>query len=246
MGIVRCRAIESPPDAGSAEGITRLCRRHFYAQLATQELQRPSMRRNTYRMIRGIAAMVLAAFISGLGACNYAPAPNGAYDASSDSNGLPAVSLIDQNGNQVSLASFKGKPVLIDFIYTSCPGPCSVLTSKLVSVAQNLGPRLGPQVEMISLSIDPEHDTPKALKDYAQRLGADRSGWLFLTGKPEDVERVLAAYNLRRMREADGSVTHMETLFLLGPDGHQRRIYNGIEVKPAVMSAEAGELASRG
>jgi len=203
------------------------------------------MQSSTYGVVRGIAAMVLAVFVSGLGACNYAPAPNGAYDASSDTNGLPAVSLTDQNGKQVSLASFKGKPVLIDFIYTSCPGPCSVLTSKLVSVAQDLGSRLGPQVEMLSLSIDPEHDTPKALKDYAQRLGADRSGWLFLTGKPAVVERVLAAYNLRRMRAEDGSVTHMETLFLLGPDGRQRRIYNGVEVQPGVMSAEAGQLASR-
>jgi protein SCO1 len=203
------------------------------------------MRRSTYRVVRGMAAMVIAVFIGSLGACDYAPAPNGAYDAASNADGLPAVSLVDQNGNQVSLASFKGKAVLIDFVYTSCPGPCSVLTSKLVSVAQDLGPRLGPQVEMISLSLDPEHDTPKALKDYAQRLGAERPGWLFLTGKPEDVDRVLAAYNLRRLREADGSVSHMETLFLLGPDGRQRRIYNGVEVKPAVMSAEAGQLASR-
>jgi protein SCO1/2 len=204
------------------------------------------MRRSTYRIVRGVTAIILAAFIGGLGACDYAPAPNGAYNASSNSDGLPAVSLLDQNGNQVSLASLKGKPVLIDFVYTSCPGPCSVLTSKLVSVAQDLGPRLGRQVEMVSLSVDPEHDTPKALKDYAQRLGADRSGWLFLTGKPGDVERVLAAYNLRRLREADGSVTHMETLFLLGPDGRQRRIYNGVEVKAAVMSAEAGQLAAPG
>ena len=196
--------------------------------------------------MHAVAAMALAFFVAGLSACDYAPAPNGAYDASSDTNGLPAVPLVDQNGNQVSLASFKGKPVLIDFVYTSCPGPCSVLTSKLVSVAQDLGTQLGQKVTMISLTLDPEHDTPKALKDYAERLGADRSGWLFLTGKPQDVDRVLAAYNLRRMREADGSVTHMETMFLLGPDGRQRRIYNGEEVKAAVLSAEAEQLASRG
>lgn len=202
--------------------------------------------RSSYRVLRGIAAMVLAVSIAGLTACNYAPAPNGAYDAAGDANGLSPIPLLDQNGNQVSLASFKGKPVLIDFIYTSCPGPCSILTSKLVSVARDLGPRLGHQVEMISVTLDPEHDSPKALKEYAEKLGANRPGWVFLTGKPKDIERVLAAYNLRRMREEDGSVTHMETLFLLGPDGRQRRIYNGVEVKPAVMSAEAEQLASRG
>ena len=193
-----------------------------------------------------VLAALMAASCAIFGACDYAPEPNGAYQASSDADCLPAVSLLDQNGNRVSLASFKGKPVLIDFVYTSCPGPCSVLTSKLVSVAQDLGPRLGKQVQMISITLDPERDSPKVLKEYAWRLGANRPGWLFLTGTPQEIDQVLAPYKVRRMKEADGSVTHMETLFLLGPDGRQRRIYNGVEVKPAVMSAEAEQLAPRG
>ncbi len=189
---------------------------------------------------------MLAASIAFVAACNYAPAPNGAYDAANPGDCLPAISLIDQNGNHISLASLKGKPVLVDFIYTSCPGPCSVLTSKLVGVAKDLGPKLGSQVRMVSISLDPENDTPRKLKDYADRLGAERSGWLFLTGTPLQVDQVLAAYKLRRLREADGSVSHMETMFLLGPDGRQRRIYNGVEVKPGLLSAEAEDLAARG
>ena len=121
-----------------------------------------------------------------------------------------------------------------------------MLTSKLVSVAQDLGPRLGKQVQMISITLDPERDSPKVLKEYAWRLGANRPGWLFLTGTPQEIDQVLAPYKIRRMKEADGSVSHMETLFLLGPDGRQRCIYNGVEVKPAVMSAEAEHLAPRG
>jgi protein SCO1/2 len=184
-------------------------------------------------------------WIAALSACNYAPAPTGAYDAASATDCLPAISLLDQNGNRISLASLKGQPVLVDFIYTSCPGPCSMLTSKLVGVAKELGPKLGSQVRMISITLDPEHDTPNKLKEYAERLDADRSGWLFLTGTPQQIDQVLAAYRLSRMREADGTVTHMETMFLLGRDGRQRRIYNGVEVKPAVMSAEAEQLAAR-
>ncbi|HKD68364.1 MAG TPA: SCO family protein [Candidatus Binataceae bacterium] len=192
------------------------------------------------------AAALIAASMAFVSACNYAPAPNGAYDAVNAGDGLPAISLIDQHGNHISLASLRGKPVLVDFIYTSCPGPCSTLTSKLVTVAEDLGPKLGSQVQMISISLDPEHDSPARLKQYAQRLDAERSGWLFLTGTPQQVEQVLAAYNLRRLRESDGSVTHMETMFLLGADGRQRRIYNGVEVKPALMSVEAENLAGRG
>jgi protein SCO1 len=195
---------------------------------------------------RALTAAMLVASLAFVSACDYAPAPNGAYDAAYTGDCLPAVSLIDQNGNRVSLASLKGKPVLIDFIYTSCPGPCSVLTSKLVGVAKDLGPQLGSQVRMVSITLDPEHDTPQKLKDYADRLGARRSGWLFLTGTPQQIDQVLAAYKLRRLREADGSVSHMETLFLLGSDGRQRRIYNGVEVKAGLMSAEAEQLAARG
>ena len=193
-----------------------------------------------------LAAGVLAVSLFALPGCNYAPPPDGAYDASGSSDCLPPVSLVDQNGSRVSLASLKGKPVLVDFIYTSCPGPCSVLTSKLVGVAKDLGAKLGPDVRMVSITLDPENDTPARLKSYAGRLGADHSGWLFLTGTPQQVDQVLSAYNLRRLREADGSVSHMETMFLLGPDGRQRRIYNAVEVKPALLSAEAEALAARG
>jgi protein SCO1/2 len=194
----------------------------------------------------GLASAILTVSLAFVPACNYTPAPNGAYDAANPDDCLPAVPLVDQNGTHVSLAALKGKPVLVDFIYTSCPGPCSVLTSKLVGVAKDLGPKLGAQVRMVSISLDPENDTPKKLKDYADRLGAQTSGWLFLTGTPQQVDQVLATYKLRRLREADGSVSHMETMFLLGPDGRQRRIYNGVEVQAGLLSAEAEQLAARG
>ncbi len=202
--------------------------------------------KTVFSAVSRTCATLAAALVLFSSACNRAPAPQGAWDAANTDDCLPAVSLIDQNGNHLSLASLKGKPVLVDFIYTSCPGPCLTLTSKLVAVAEQLGPRLGQQVEMVSITLDPEHDSPQALKAFARRQDADRRGWRFLTGTPQQIESVLAAYKVRRIREADGSVTHMETLFLLGPDGHQRRIYNGVEVKPAVMSAEAEQLAARG
>jgi protein SCO1/2 len=202
--------------------------------------------KTVFSAVSRACAALAAALVLSFSACNRAPAPQGAWDAANTDDCLPAVSLIDQNGNHLSLASLKGKPVLVDFIYTSCPGPCLTLTSKLVAVAEQLGPRLGQQVEMVSITLDPEHDSPQALKAFARRQDADRRGWRFLTGTPQQIESVLAAYKVRRIREADGSVTHTETLFLLGPDGHQRRIYNGVEVKPAVMSAEAEQLAARG
>jgi protein SCO1/2 len=172
-----------------------------------------------------------------LGACQSGDAP-GSYVANSKADGLPDVTLVDQNGHSLSLSPLKGKPVLIDFIYTSCHGPCPMLTSKLAFIARLLPHELGTKVTLVSITLDPEHDHPAQLLDYTRSHGANREGWLFLTGSPAQIEQVLAAYGLRRKREADGSVTHMTSVFLLGPDGHQMRIYNGLEAKPTSVTAD--------
>src|ERR1700675_2624881 len=124
----------------------------------------------------------------------------GSYAAANTSDCLPAITLVDQHGQDVSLASLKGHPVLIDFIYTTCPGPCPLMTSRMAAVAKLLGPKLGSQVTFVSISIDPEHDRPAELEKYARERGADDAGWLFLTGMPEQIDKVLALFNLQRMR----------------------------------------------
>ena len=162
----------------------------------------------------------------------------GDYPASNTNNCLPDVSLIDQHGQAISLASLKGKPVLIDFIYTSCASTCPVLTSKIAAVARELGPALGANVTIVSITLDPEHDTPAQLASYAKSQGANSNSWRFLTGKPADIDQVLAAFKLRRMREADGSIMHSVSAFLLGPDGHQIRQYNALDVSPKAVAAD--------
>src|ERR1700690_1738833 len=67
-------------------------------------------------------------------------------------NCLTDTTLVDQNGDKVSLVSLKGKPLVVDFIYTSCPGPCLIETSKLENVALRLGPDLGPKARIVSIS----------------------------------------------------------------------------------------------
>jgi len=75
---------------------------------------------------------------------------------------LTDTKLVDQNGSQVSLASLKGKPLVVDFIYTSCKGECLMETAKLTNVAIRLGPDLGSKVTIVSISVDPEHDGPSS------------------------------------------------------------------------------------
>ncbi len=157
---------------------------------------------------------------------------SGSFASSNTADCLPAIDLVDQHGATVSLATLKGKPVLIDFIYANCATACPVLTSRFAQIAGKLGGDLGTRVTMVSVTIDPEHDHPAQLLDYAKTHNADRDGWLLLTGTPADIEAVLRLYQLKREREADGTIAHVTTSFLLGPDGKQIRTYDTMEVAP--------------
>jgi len=196
-----------------------------------------------------IAILTIAAGLAiGLAACS----PHstdvvepGSYAAANSSDCLPAVTLVDQHGRDVTLASLKGRPVLIDFIYTTCPGPCPLMTSRMAGVAKLLGPKLGSQVTFVSISIDPEHDRPLELEKYARAHGTDEAGWLFLTGTPAQIDRVLALYHLQRMRNPDGTLNHAAASFLLGPDGHQVRQYQPLEVKASAVVADIDQVLGR-
>ncbi|HVA84495.1 MAG TPA: SCO family protein [Candidatus Binataceae bacterium] len=186
---------------------------------------------------------------TGFAACAPHPidvAEPGSYAAANSSDCLPAITLVDQHGHDVTLASLKGRPVLIDFIYTTCPGPCPLMTARMAVVAKLLGPKLGRQVTLVSITIDPEHDQPAELEKYARARGADEPGWLFLTGTPAQIDRVLALYHLRRMRNPDGTVNHAAASFLLGPDGHQVRQYQPLEVKASAVVADIERALGRG
>jgi len=179
---------------------------------------------------RALGLVSLVALLT-LSACGDREA-RGDYPAANGNNCLPDVSLIDQHGSAVSLASLKGKPVLVDFIYTSCASTCPMLTAKMAAIAHQLGPALGAGVTIVSISLDPEHDTPAELAKYAKSHDANGPGWIFLTGSPAKIDQVLALFNLRRTREDNGSITHSIEAFLLGPDGHQIRQYSALDVSP--------------
>jgi protein SCO1 len=139
--------------------------------------------------------------------------------------GLPNISLIDQNGKAVVLSKLRGKPLLIDFIYTSCPGPCRTITQSMERLAQKLGPAMGQQVTFVSISIDPEHEGPPQLLNYAKALDAERAGWLFLSGSPDQIDAALAAFGLRRERATDGEIEHLEEVILVGANARQFKVY---------------------
>jgi len=103
-------------------------------------------------------------------------------------NYFPNVTLTTQDGKQVKFYDdlLKGKIVVIDMIFTQCVDACPLETARLLQVQKMLGDRVGKDIFFYSISIDPEHDTPKVLKEYAQKYHVG-PGWTFLTGKKEDI-----------------------------------------------------------
>jgi protein SCO1 len=159
---------------------------------------------------------------------------------------LTDAKLVDQNGNSIALTSLKGKPMVVDFIYTSCPGPCLMETAKLANVALRLGSDIGSKVTIVSISVDPEHDGPKQLLDYSRQQGADEKGWYFLTGGPAEVDQALAGFKLSRQVEPDGSVGHLVDMMLIGPDGRLIREYNGEVVKAKDIVDDVKKTLNKG
>ena len=139
----------------------------------------------------------------------------------------PDFALISQDGAEVTLEAFRGKVLAVTFIYTSCPDVCPLLSDKLARVQDELGPDFGTKVAFLSITVDPEHDTPEVLKEYAEVLDADLAGWSFLTGTPAAVREVAHRYGVAVAPAADGQVDHTLLTTLVDRQGTMRVQYLG-------------------
>jgi len=194
-----------------------------------------------------IAGLAIALLILAIAGCARRPASEpGSYPAANPNDCLPRLALVDQHGNRVMLSSLRGKPVLVDFVYTSCHLECPALTAKFRMIAKALGPALGVRATMVSISLDPEHDLSPVLLKYAKDEGADEPGWLFLSGPPATVDQVLALFRIKRMRNPDGSIAHVAAAFLLGPDGRQVRQYDVLAVSPNTVVDDLHDVLGAG
>jgi len=117
------------------------------------------------------------------------------YQRTTETYTLPDVVLINQDGKKVRIKSLESsdKPVVVDFIFGTCTTICPVLSVGYATLQQRLGTD-SQKVHLISISIDPENDTPKVMKEYLKRYRA-KPGWDFLTGSRADIDKVMKAFN---------------------------------------------------
>ena len=144
----------------------------------------------------------------------------------------PEFSLTSQDGGQVTLADFRGKVVAVTFIYTLCTTTCPVLTPMMSFVQDQLGSNFGTKIAFVSITVDPERDTPQVLKEYAQAFDANLAGWAFLTGTPDAIRDVTRRYGVFASKTANGDVDHTFLTSIVDPSGILRVQYVGVRFDP--------------
>jgi protein SCO1/2 len=150
-----------------------------------------------------------------------AEAPKAAAERLGIGAALPDFRLTDQDGRVVTTADLRGRVVAINFIYTRCPLPdvCPRLSANFAALAR----RFAGRVALLSVTVDPDYDTPAVLKEYARRWSADSATWRFLTG---DVARLAS-----RLGEVywfdEGSIGHNSMTSVFGRDGSLAAVVEG-------------------
>jgi protein SCO1/2 len=141
---------------------------------------------------------------------------------------LPEFSLTERSGKTVTRSELAGKIWVADFFYTTCPGPCPMLTSRLSALYEKVGAK--DNVRLVSISLDPAKDTPEVLQTYASKFKAGPN-WFFLTGdKAAIYELALKGFKLAVAEERNNPepITHSTKLMLVDREGWVRGIYEGV------------------
>jgi protein SCO1/2 len=155
----------------------------------------------------------------------------------------PEFALTDQEGQPFGLADLAGRGALVDFVFTSCPGPCPILTSNHVAAQRALSAESQPKIHFVSISLDPANDDPAAMREYALERGANLAHWSFLTGPVEEVSALISAFGVGSVRAEDGTIEHMLITFLVDGKGRIVKRYFGTQHDPKAIAADLETLA---
>lgn len=171
---------------------------------------------------------------------------------------VPDYALINQDGKTIRIHDYKGKALLLTFIYTRCqdPNQCTLMSSHFAAIDQELQkqPELYAKTHLLSISFDPAYDTPKVLRSY----GAAYTGkyteetfahWEFASGSADEVKGIAKFFGLRYFQDTPSGqeqVIHSLRTAVIGPDGKVVKVYRGNEWTPDEMLKELQRLAGQG
>ncbi len=146
---------------------------------------------------------------------------------------LPRFELTDSDGARFGTSDMEGKIWVVGFIFTRCRTLCPPISSAMVKMQEHiLRSQVGDRVHFLTITVDPEYDTPERLREYADAIGADTRNWVFLTGSVEDVEQfVVRGFKLavgERLETDPGvfDIAHSSRLALIDKHGGLRGLYS--------------------
>jgi len=140
----------------------------------------------------------------------------------------PDVDLIDHASKTVRSADLKGKVFLVSFIFTTCSGSCPATTHRMAKIHDTLQERHSSEqgVHLVSITLDPERDTPERLAGYMRLYEIDGKNWSFLTGSTANVMKTISAWGMWARPAANGQLDHPSRVFLVDRRGRIREIYS--------------------
>jgi protein SCO1/2 len=130
--------------------------------------------------------------------------------------------MTNEEGKTFHSSTLHGKVWVADFIYTTCPAECPMMTARM----HTLQKQVSPDIELLSFSVDPDHDTPAALKTFAAHYGGPTPNWTFLTGPPETVH--LLAWTTFHVGDVLGKIEHSTKFALVDQQGFIRGYYSSL------------------
>lgn len=154
----------------------------------------------------------------------------------------PQFALTAETGKRVALADLRGKVLAVTFIYATCTDTCPLLTAKMAEIQRRLGRDFGPRIRFVSITVDPQADTPEVLRSYAKAHGANVEGWSFLTGTPGEIAEVRRRYGVYASKSERGGVDHLFLTSLIDRSGMLRVQYLGVRFDPDEMQRDLESL----
>ncbi len=160
----------------------------------------------------------------------------GAEPAPADTGAVLPFALTERSGAPVSNADLAGKVWVASFVFTRCTGPCPSVTATMARLQADLDLEHQPDLRLVSFTVDPDRDTPDALRKYAEHYRAHPTRWLFLTGKEDEIHRLardgfkIAADRTKDPQPREGQeFDHSTRLVLVDKTGHIRGYFDGYQ-----------------
>jgi protein SCO1 len=190
--------------------------------VATQRTQRLASIWRAGAPTRAVVCIGIAA----LGAIAWAQATGGRSDTSS-SSAIHGSGLVNQRGEPFAMDQLRGETVVLNFIFTHCPGICPLQTQALRRVAAALPEPVRERVHFVSVSVDPERDTPSALAEFATKHSVDQERWTFVTGREQELRALGASYAAQALPGGAGPLDHRTEIRLINAAGQLMQSYAG-------------------